>query len=439
MIRIDKQLTFPEVPDVTVWHDHSRRNMFDALPQSPRFRLQNGVPVFKQITYRLAIDRPGGKKGGGYVFFDTELAVDEAKLTKLKKLLGDRVAEEHRRLNLQGPPPPAELGTLTFTKGKVNLLLEKDGVLIEKVMGAGKPSLYGNNVAMFAVELSPEGAAVFEAAMQGKGASRSLWFTICIPAVKLPPLTATVWFNATRSIPSTSPSTRIGICGRSILQGNNPGKVQGVPIGRTEINFDFTLPDAEQDKKLKDKIRDWAESTLESMVEKGMIESIAPVPEDKRKAPEGIEDVTRDIGTTKAKSFRQTFKENGAAEWNLIPQGNLGTLTDMKDSQGKPLQWKDFSITVDADHPFFGTLSVTIQTNADFVRLNLFSIEVKVKYQVGHVNKVQEFRFTKPDDVAKLKPLSKTMLEHTSIPTRSTTRGSRRHFSRRKLRPTRRS
>ena len=73
----------------------------------------------------------------------------------------------------------------------------------------------------------------------------------------------------------------------------------------------------------------------------------------------------------------------------------------MKDSQGKPLQWKDFSITVDADHPFFRTLSVTIQTNADFVRLNLFSIEVKVKYQVGQVNKVQEFRFTKPDDVAK--------------------------------------
>jgi hypothetical protein len=33
------------------------------------------------------------------------------------------------------------------------MLLEKDGVLIEKVMGAGKPSLYGNNVATFAVEL----------------------------------------------------------------------------------------------------------------------------------------------------------------------------------------------------------------------------------------------------------------------------------------------
>ena len=44
MIRIDKQLTFPEVPDVTVWQDHIRRNMFYALPQSPRFRLQNECP-----------------------------------------------------------------------------------------------------------------------------------------------------------------------------------------------------------------------------------------------------------------------------------------------------------------------------------------------------------------------------------------------------------
>ena len=45
-------------------------------------------------------------------------------------------------------------------------------------------------MATFAVELSPEGAAVFEAAMQGKGASMvsvvyDLYFW-----VKLPPLTA---------------------------------------------------------------------------------------------------------------------------------------------------------------------------------------------------------------------------------------------------------
>jgi hypothetical protein len=402
MIRIDRQLTFPEVPDVTVWQDNDRFNLFYALPQSPRFRLQNGIPVFKEIIYRLVIDRPGGKKGGGYVMFDTELAVDESKLTKLKKILGDRVADEHRRRRLPGAPPPAELGTLTFTRGKVNLLLEKDGVLIEKVMGAGKPSLYGNNVATFAVELTPEGAAVFEAAMQGKGASMvsvvyDLYFW-----VKLPPLKAEVWFNATQFYSFyQSVDTDWHLWSEDSYRETMREKFIESQSGGTKIDFDFTLPDAEQDKKLKDKIRDWAETTLEKMVEKGMIESIAPVPEDKRKVPEGIEDVTRDIKTTKAKSFRQTFRENGAAEWNLVPQGNLGTLTDMKDPQGKPLQWKDFSIMVDADHPFFRTLSVTIQTNADFARLNLFSIEAKVRYQVGQVNKVQEFRFTKPDDVGK--------------------------------------
>ena len=93
MIRIDKQLTFAEVPDVTVWEDEKRYNLFYALPQSPRFRLQNGIPVFEHITYRLAVDRPDGRKGGGYVFFDTELAIDQEKLIKLKKVLGDRVAE----------------------------------------------------------------------------------------------------------------------------------------------------------------------------------------------------------------------------------------------------------------------------------------------------------------------------------------------------------
>ena len=402
MIRIDKQLTFAEVPDVTVWEDEKRYNLFYALPQSPRFRLQNGIPVFEHITYRLAVDRPDGRKGGGYVFFDTELAIDQEKLVKLKKVLGDRVAEEHRRLRLQGPPPPAELGTLTFTKGKVNLLLEKDGVLIEKVMGAGKTSYYGNNVATFAVELTPEGAAVFEAAMQGRGASMvsvvyDLYFW-----VKLPPLRAEVWFNATQFYSFyQSIDTDWNLWSEDSYRETIREQFKESQSGGTQIDFDFTLPDAEQDKKLKDKIRDWADSTLESMVEKAMIESITPVPEDKRKVPDGIEDVTRDISTTKAKSFRQTYKENGAAEWNLAPQGNLGTLTEMKDGQGKPLQWKDFSMTVDADHPFFRTLSVTIQTNADFARLNLFSIEVKVKYQVGQINKVQEFRFTKPEDIGK--------------------------------------
>ena len=103
--------------------------------------------------------------------------------------------------------------------------------------------------------------------------------------------------------------------------------------------------------------------------------TIAPVPEDKRDKPEGIEDVTRDISVTKAKSFRQTFRENGAAEWNLNPQGNLGTLTSMTGPDGAALRWEDYSTTVDANDPFFQQLNVTMMANADFERLGIFSIE----------------------------------------------------------------
>src|SRR5580765_4882640 len=171
MIRIDRQLTFPEVPDVTVWQDDARYNAFYALPQSPRFRIQAGRPVVKEIIYRLPIPRADGKRGGGYVMFDTELAISDEKLRKLMEVLNARVTEEHLRRQLPGPPPPAQLGSMTFTKGKVKLLLEKDGVLIEDVQSAGMPSFYGPNVATFALELTPEGAAVFSAAMKGEGAS----------------------------------------------------------------------------------------------------------------------------------------------------------------------------------------------------------------------------------------------------------------------------
>ena len=87
MIRIDKQLTVRRCPDVTVWEDEKRYNLFYAFRKAPGFDA-DGIPVFEHITYRLAVDRPDGRKGGGYVFFDTELAIDQEKLVKLKKVLG---------------------------------------------------------------------------------------------------------------------------------------------------------------------------------------------------------------------------------------------------------------------------------------------------------------------------------------------------------------
>src|SRR5215207_5826917 len=164
MIRIDLQENLPEVPDVTIWRDDTSAETYYALPSTPRFRMANGKPVFKFIKYRLAADRPDGKKGGGYVFFDSELSVPPDKMKKLEQVLQDRINQRHTEAKRPGTPPKVKFGTITYTRGTVNMLLEKDGVLIERVRGAGKPSLFGNNVATFMVELTPEGATVFEGA-----------------------------------------------------------------------------------------------------------------------------------------------------------------------------------------------------------------------------------------------------------------------------------
>lgn len=400
MIRIDKQEQIPEVPDVTVWGDDANPDLYYVLPSIPRFRLQNGVPVFKLIRYRLPIEREDKKKGGGFVMFDTELAVSDDKMKKLKDVLDERAKKRFSDLHLKGTPPEATFGTMTYVRGTAGMLLEKDDVLIEKVLGAGKPSLYGSNVASFAVELTPEGTAVFEAAMQGQGASMvSVVYQIYF-WVKLPPLEATVWFNSSQFY-SFYQKVDIdwNLWGDDSYREKQSEIFRESQSGGTDIRFDFVLPDPDQDKKLKDRIRDWAQRTLEDMVQKGMIESIAPVTDDKRKVPDGIEHLTRDITTTKAKSFRQTYRENNSAEWNLNPQGNLGTLTGMTDASGKALQWKDFSVTIDADDPFFKTLNVTVQTNADFDRLQIFNIEVNIDYTVGDFHESKDLRFSKSDDV----------------------------------------
>ena len=47
------------------------------------------------------------------------------------------------------------------------------------------------------------------------------------------------------------------------------------------------------DEKIRSPIRDWATRSLEDAVERNMIEAIAPVPDDQRDKPDGIEEVTR--------------------------------------------------------------------------------------------------------------------------------------------------
>ena len=89
-------------------------------------------------------------------------------------------------------------------------------MLIEKVMGAGKTSYYGNNVATFTVFRNVMLPVVYD-----------LYFW-----VKLPPLRAEVWFDATQFYSFYQSIDTDWNLWSEALPRNHPGTIQRVPIGR---------------------------------------------------------------------------------------------------------------------------------------------------------------------------------------------------------------
>lgn len=407
MIRIDKQEVFPEVPEVTVWADDKSEQTFYVLPTSPRFRIQNGNPVFKFIKYRLPIDRADGRKGGGYVFFDTEITVPDDQMAKVTELLQKRVNEKHTKAQRPGPAPKVQFGTITYSSGTVRLLLEENGTLIEKVRSAGKPSLYGRNVACFALELTPEGATVFEAAMQGQGASAvSVVYDLRF-WVKLPPVTATVDFSSERFYEYLKTvDLEVSFWTEDHYREDLRELLIESQSGVAKVNYDAPVPPA-----VEKSLDEWAQRTLEDILTRQTQEATAEQNPGKVDPNKLFEKTLEDLGGDDLDNFHQSitqhklvdihmkFAKNSAVEWNLAPQGTLPTLTSLKDGKGQPIKWQDYALLIDGDDPFFKQINVNMQVNADFANLPLHSVELHMEYpKAGGRKEIGEYRFSSPND-----------------------------------------
>lgn len=391
MIRID---WVQEVEGVTVFRDDESRSTFYVIPNQPRYRIDdNNNPVFKFLKYRNPVDRPNGAKGGGFVIFDSEFVVPEDKLKKVESALEDQLRRE-------GIDAPVKFGVVTYTRGTAKLqLLDSGGLLVQKIQNPGSPSLFGHNITSFTCELSPEGATLCEQALQGKGGIAQVIYDLNF-MVKLPPIEGRVWFSASKF---ASFFQRIDQ-DNSFWGDDTQTEVRRETFvssesGGVELDFNWALPDADQDKKLKDSIRDWAWKTLEDGVKRMGITD--PTIDTDKGLPDGMEHVSRDLSSWKLSSFERTFQENQAVEWHIVPQGTLPNVTSLLDGKGKAIQWNDYSAVVDLDDPFFKQLNVNVTVNADFQKLPISSVDVHLAYQHGATTKVQDFHLKGPDDVGK--------------------------------------
>ena len=365
-----------QIEGVVVYGDDEAFNRYYLLPQTPRFRLdERGNPVFKLIKYRTPVDRPNGAKGGGFLIFDAEFVVDEAKVPKITDQLQSQVQAEAARRGIDSKP--VEIGTISYTDGttQLNFLNESD-VMVAKVFNPGKPSLFGNNITPFSVELTPEGATLAEQALQGKGGIVQVVYDLTFIA-KLPPMTIDAWFNSTEFYRFYQ---TIDIDWNLWSEDSYRESLTETMVKSQAINV-VVDPGGITDTKIVDEVKQWAMKTLQSRIESDMVAQLTPVPDDQRNAPDGIENVTRDISKTSITSFSVHWSEKQAVNWTVHPGGTLPNITNLKAGDGSALKWEDYFVEVDLDDDFFKQVRVDVNINADFEHLPIHSVEVKLDYK----------------------------------------------------------
>lgn len=180
------------VEGITVFPDHADPDQFWYLPGPVQLgQRADGQKAFTFIQYRPAAVAAGAK-GGGFLTFQVDLRLDKALERRILSRLRS-VAKGTPRLTVV----PFDEGTVQCValnlQGEGGVAAEPAGPgsfnAVEKILGAGVPSLQGDNTAAFSLTLSQEGAVIlrkaFEQGTTPVGVIYDLKFTGMRPALNV--------------------------------------------------------------------------------------------------------------------------------------------------------------------------------------------------------------------------------------------------------------
>ena len=360
------------------------------------------------FKYKKPLDKPDGTQIGGAASMVVGITVPAEKERKIREQLQEKVNAKAKKRGIRNPPK-VEIGKLHYTKGTVNLaIVGKDGAFVEKIHNAGRPSLFGDNVAAFLIEFTPEGATFFEQTFSGTSGSAmvTVEYVLYFNA-KLPPLRIRGWFHASafysfvQTVKVDERLCRADSYKESLSEVIRRSESKGVIVDPSESG-------AAIDPKVLKELRNWANQSVDDAVERLMIQQL-PIedPEEARKwyKENDIENVRRSVMRSQVSDYSFNYTEYAVIEKNWNPVVPLPPIPTLKDNKGKNLAWKDYFAEVDADDPFFRTLNVGVQVNAPFDDLPIHSVEVKLAYKGKPMNVLGsemegEFRFSSPNDIA---------------------------------------
>jgi hypothetical protein len=142
------------IEGVSLYPDHEDPQQFYYLPLLPRISCQEGTgnPSLQLIMYT------GSAGKGGFLNFDVDLGIPQARLEKVRaKLKSLQKLTEAPRL----APVPLVDGTVSMTLfGETSGATSAEKKFVTKISYPAKPALYGDNRATFSASLDAGGAAL---------------------------------------------------------------------------------------------------------------------------------------------------------------------------------------------------------------------------------------------------------------------------------------
>lgn len=176
-------------PGVTLFPDHAAPDRFYYLADCPRLRrTPEGLPELKLLKYRLDASLRQAL-GAGLLSLTVDLGVEEERLKTVRRRLA---AHTTLTATPQLVPFPAEAGKCELVL--IDRSSAADGgatAMVERILGAAAPALYGDNAATFLAVLSAEGAALIEGALSAGGLPLGVVYTLQTSGLR-PALRATI-------------------------------------------------------------------------------------------------------------------------------------------------------------------------------------------------------------------------------------------------------
>ncbi|MVN86460.1 hypothetical protein GO986_06745 [Deinococcus sp. HMF7620] len=380
-----------EIEGVTVFRDDENPANFYYLPSKPVIAPgANGKPQFTFMRYQFAIERPGAEPGGGYLVFTTVMRESPQTLAKIRQALQSRLRSEMPTTTVL---PEVTLAPVDFTEGEVRLIIMQNDKFI-KAVNLGKPSLFGDNIASLAVELTADGATLFYEALRKQGSVAAIEYDLTFP-VRLPAITIRGHVDSKEVKEAVIGYTKEQVSSSDTWGNDESHEVaHRTSIAETMesqglIQLEILKGTAELGQDDMESLRAFAFQAMDAFIKEHFLKG-GTIETDKDRESQWMSYLQQDIQARfdLNVSYRDVIKR----QYNPSAQINPSFL-------GVPVD--DVLIEIDLGNApwFFNTLTVDVDTNFDFTRYGDFVHSV-----VGHFSYDQVrpdgTRITKRDSLA---------------------------------------